>query len=343
MAKTKQKSNKSTREKHAARAKTARGARRRAGAEGEARRRIDELFAEETPVERSAALLIERVGDGPVPTGIARFFAVAGSEERTRTVAADVALEFEGDVRSASALLDRALAAVEDEDDRIMLAAHLLEVGRAAEALAILEPLLSERPDNEYAEAVRADALELACRRIHPPADAEDGAAPDECPCWSGRAWSDCCRPAEEFELERFGDRGRLYGLREAMFRFTSTEPAVGAAVADDVARWLDGAGAESREESEFEGFARMAAEHAWLIGAEEEAGDGFDLDAPLALFAADPGTSAEDAAAARRWLSHCRYGLWQVVDADAAPGVWLRDIVSGVRRYAAIGPEQLE
>jgi tetratricopeptide (TPR) repeat protein len=360
-----QRSSKSSREKRAARAKAARVARRRVGAEHEAQRRLDELFAEETPVARSAALMIERLGDGPVPAGIARVLAVAGSEERARavaaeverlapqtptalTLAADVTFQLDDDARSASALLDRALATVEDVDGRIALAAHLLELGRAAEALAILEALLPDCPEDEDAQALRADALELAYRRIHPPADAECLAAPDACPCWSGRAWSECCRAAEERALERFDDRERLYGLRAAMVRFTATEPAVGAPVEDHVARWLEDAGAESRDESEREGLVRLAAEHAWLVGEEEdaeeeEASGGFDRDAPLALFAADARTSAEDALAARRWLSHCHYGLWQVADATSAPGVWLVDIVTGLRRYAAIPPEQLE
>ncbi len=369
MAKTRQqKSSKSSREKRAARAKAARGARRRVGAEHEAheaQRRLDELFAEETPVARSAVLLLERLGDGPVPAGIARILAVAGSEERARavaaeverlspqtpaalTLAADVAFQLDDDARSASALLDRALAAVEDEDGRIALAGHLLELGRAAEALTILEALLPDYPEDGDAQALRADALELAYRRIHPSADAEYLAAPDACPCWSGRAWSDCCRAAEQRALERFDDRERLYGLRAAMVRFTATEPAVGASVADHIARWLEGAGAEPREEAEREGLVRLAAEHAWLVGEEEdaevqEAPAGFDLDAPLALFAADAASTAEDALAARRWLSHCHYGLWQVADATSAPGVWLVDIVTGLRRYAAIPPEQLE
>jgi hypothetical protein len=364
MAKTRQKASKSARDKRAKRTKAARVARRRTGAEQEAQRRLDELFAEETPVARSATLLLERLGGGPVPAGIARFFAVASSTERARmvtaevgrlapntstalTLAADVAFQLEGDARSASALLDRALAVVDDEDERTTLAAHLLEVGRVAEALAIVEEVLLDTPDDEDAHGVAADALALAHRRICVPTDDDDDEAPDECPCWSGRAWPDCCRPAEERALERFHDRSPLYSLRTAMLRFTATEPVTGALVAEDVARWLESAGAESCVESEREGLVRMATEHAWIVGddedSEEDASAPLDLDAPLALLAADAATSPGDAVAARRWLSHCQYGLWQVGDATSAPGVWLTDILTGLRRYVAIPPEQLQ
>ena len=122
MAKAKSKSSRSARDKRVARAREARAARRRVVAEAETQRRLDELFSEDAPVARSAELVLERLGDGPVPAGIARFFALAGSEARARAVAAEVArlrpqsateltlaaddaLHLDGDGRTASALL----------------------------------------------------------------------------------------------------------------------------------------------------------------------------------------------------------------------------------------------
>ncbi|MDQ6778335.1 MAG: hypothetical protein M3071_19425 [Actinomycetota bacterium] len=35
-------------------------------------------------------------------------------------------------------------------------------------------------------------------------------------------------------------------------------------------------------------------------------------------------------------------YRIWQISDPEPGPGLWLTDIVTGVRRYAAIPPEQL-
>jgi hypothetical protein len=94
--------------------------------------------------------------------------------------------------------------------------------------------------------------------------------------------------------------------------------------------------------------------EHAWLIEpdddpAAEESGlvlEGEpELDAscaPLALLANDPDVSSEISRAAREWLDTVTYGLWQISDPEPGPGLWLTDIVTGVRRYAAIPPEQL-
>ena len=90
----------------------------------------------------------------------------------------------------------------------------------------------------------------------------------------------------------------------------------------------------------------RLATEHAWLLGGDEDDEDDpelEDLGTPLALFAAEPNTSPELARVAWRWLETQTYGLWQVSDPDPAPGLWLTDLVSGIRRYVAIPREQLE
>lgn len=362
MAKAKSKSSRSARDKRVARAREARAARRRVVAEAETQRRLDELFSEDAPVARSAELVLERLGDGPVPAGIARFFALAGSEARARavaaevarlrpqsatelTLAADVALHLDGDGRTASALLDRAVAIVDDDAGRTALAAHLFELGRVANALALVDDVLLEAPDDEDAQGIRADALALSHRRLRPAA-AEDGLAPEDCPCWSGRPWADCCRRAEERALERFVDRDGLDDLRRAVLRFTATTPRIADVVAGHVAQWLDDATVDARGEKNRDGLKRMAAEHAWIVGDEDTddgAGASLDLDSPLALFAADAGTPASRAAMAHRWLEHCEYGLWQVADPTPAPGVWLTELVTGRRRYAAIAPEQFE
>jgi hypothetical protein len=370
VAKSRQKSSRSAHEKRAARAREARVARRRVGLERETRRRLDELFAEETPVTQTATRLLERFGGAPVPRRIARVFALAGSEERARevsaeaarlapdtatalTLEADVAFQIDDDARSASALLDRALAVVSESAQRTTLAGHMLELGRVADALATSQDVLLGDPADEDAEVLRADALELAQRRINARMEdaGEDEAAPRQCPCWSGRAWSECCRVAEEEALQCFGDREALSSLRGAMRHFAAADRVVGQAVAADVARWLEDADASSHDEREREGLERMATEHAWLVGDEEDddQGDARDPsgaivpDAPLALLASEAATAERDRVAARRWLSTCQYGLWQVADPTAAPGVWLTDIVTGTSHYASIPLEQLD
>jgi hypothetical protein len=93
--------------------------------------------------------------------------------------------------------------------------------------------------------------------------------------------------------------------------------------------------------------------EHAWLLDGDADEDEGAGLapelepeveqsGAPLALLATDPDVSAEISSAAREWLGTVTYGLWQVSDPEPGPGLWLTDIVTGVRRYAAIPPEQL-
>jgi hypothetical protein len=96
-----------------------------------------------------------------------------------------------------------------------------------------------------------------------------------------------------------------------------------------------------------------FAIEHAWLMDGvpDEDEGDdfGFELEpelqqlgAPLALLATDPDVPPEISSAAKEWLSTVTYGLWQISDPEPGPGMWLTDIVTGARRYAAIPPEQL-
>jgi hypothetical protein len=126
MARAKNKSSRSARDKRAAHARASRAARRQAAQRAEADRVYDQLFSDETPPEQSAAALIERFGDGPVPAGMAGLMLVLGSDERARgvaehvaalrpgslaalTLAADVARLVDEDDEGASALLDQAL------------------------------------------------------------------------------------------------------------------------------------------------------------------------------------------------------------------------------------------
>lgn len=347
------KSNRSARDKRARKARAARRARREVQLEREVDRRLDELFGAETPPERAAAVWLDRLEGGPVPARVSRMFALAGSDAQAHAVAAqmeaqapgsgsaltlsaDVAFQLDGDARRASALLDRALESSVGAEARVTLADHLLELGRAAESQAIVAEGLLERPGDEDAQRVLADSLELARRRLA----GEEEPAPEECPCWSGRSWADCCRLAEERALEHFGDRDRLEGLREAVTRFTQSMPGMRGLIAEHVERWLDDAQPFTAEAGVRDALIAAATEHAWLVVGEDEDDD---EDAPLALFASSRSTAAADAAAAEHWTEHCEYGLWQLADPAPAPGVWLTELLTGTRRYAAIPPRQLE
>jgi hypothetical protein len=361
MSKTRRSSKSNTRAKRQAKAKAARESRRETIATRAAERRLDELFGSELPPQRSAEIMLERLEGGAVPTGVSRFFALAGSVERAQdvsramselapdsvcalTLAADVATHVERDDQQASGLLDRALAQTDDLDDRVRIAGQLTRLGRPADALAIVEQLHADEPEDEDLQAIRAAALMVAYERVT--AEPEDPDLPDECPCWSGQPWTECCRPAEEAALERFADRGRLSTLRSAIDRYVALGSDHRSAVADDVRRWLEAAQVTDQQLADPADLRRMAEEHAWLIGPEDNdpsPGQLLDSDSPLASFAADPSTPSPQAAAARRWLEHHSYGLWQVRDPVAEPGVWLTELVTGAKRYAAIPAELLE
>ncbi len=362
MSKTRRASKSNTRAKRQARAKVSRESRREAVAQRAAERRLEELFGADTPPQRSAELIIERLGAGAVPAGISRFFIIAGSIERAREVseavaglspdsvcalsfAADVAGHLDRDDRKASQLLDRALALTDDDANRVTLADHLVRLGRATDALSIVEELHLDDPQDDDLEAIRAAALMLAWQRAS--AGPDDEQVPDECPCWSGRPWLECCQPAEVAAIASFEDRTELTQLQFAVERYVDGKPALRAAVADEVRRCLEASTIAGEPVADANEVRRIGAQHVWLIGAEDldpEPGQlaRFDPDSPLASFADHLSTPSRQAAMARRWLHNCSYGLWQVREPIAEPGVWLTELVTGVSRYAALPPELL-
>jgi hypothetical protein len=326
----------------------------------EAERRAREALSPDTPPKRVAELLVEEFDDLPSPVGLALTLRERGSDERARTVAseaqrlargsvtaltfaAEVARAVDRDREGAAALLDDALDAYVDPSGVAALAQHLAEAGQLLDSLALVEEHLREEPDDEDAEAVRARALEQLHQRA-----------------LSGEKLA----KAEKAALERFCDRGLLYRLREELDDFVEGRPELQEAIAAAVRSWLD----ELEEDEDVsleglmdvetesdglaerrDGIARLAIEHAWLLDDGEEEvepepePEPEESDAPLALLAGDSGTEPALAQAARDWLRTCSYGLWQVADPEPVPGVWLTDLVSGARRYAAIPPEQLE
>lgn len=333
--------------------------RERERAIAEVARRAQEALSPDTPPARVATVLVEDFEDLPSPVGLARTLQERGSSERARavaseaqrlapgsvtalTIAAEVARILDGDLGRAAALLDEALDVYVDPDGVAELAEHLLEAELVLDALALVEDQLRDEPEDEEAQEVLAQALERIQRR------AQAG---------------ETLEREERAALERFADRALLYRLRDAVGELVEQRPELQELVAVTVREWLEELGEAQEDEhleglqpggSELpEGMLRLAIERAWLREAGEDEADELpepepepDLDesqAPLALLATDPDTPPELGRAARGWLETCTYGLWQVSDPDPAPGVWLTDIVSGVRRYAAIPPEQLE
>jgi hypothetical protein len=353
MAKAKpRKSSVSVRDKRVRRSRAAREARHEAHFERALRNRLDGLSGVDGPPHGTATLWLEQLDGDPVPLKISRMLAVNSTAEHAHavavemerlapgsvpalTLAADVAFQLDGDARQASTWIDRAMEISVDSEARVALAEHLLEIGRAADALLIVEERLLDLPEDDEAERIYAGALELAGRRI-----ASGAAVAGNCPCWSGRCWSDCCRDAERHALERFTSRSQLDSLHEAMLRFTTSMPDLHTRVKQHVEQWLSGASEFAHDAGARERLVQAATEHAWLVGGEHEHDD---QDAPLALFATSRSAEPATAAAARRWFANCEYGLWQVNDPTPTPGVWLVDLLTGTRRYVAIPPEQLE
>jgi hypothetical protein len=331
----------------------------------EARRRSEEALSPDTPPERVAALVVEEFEDLPSPPGLAIRLRSDGSEERARavaaevqrlapgsvtalTLAAEVAGAFDHDPGRVDELLDEALDAFVDPDGTVELAQHMLASDRQLDGIDLVREVLLDEPEDEEAQEVYSWALEELDRRV--------GAG-------------EKLDRAERAELDRFADRGRLYALRDSMrVLVEERRPELWVLLSDGIRDWMEqlreAEGGESEDyfglepgddEERSEALFRLAIEHAWLLDGDadedEDEGDGTALEpepeleqsgAPLALLATDPDVSPEISSAAREWLSTVTFGLWQISDPEPGPGLWLTDIVTGVRRYAAIPPEQL-
>jgi hypothetical protein len=217
----------------------------------------------------------------------------------------------------ASELLSRADAA-DDPDLRLEVIRAVSSRGHPGEACELIEPYLREHPDDELAAGIYAEAL----------AKAHAEAAPGE---------------RERAALTRFGDRSDSEALREAIGAFLGrTEWGA------TVRTWADAERSRLKakywQAAERDAFDALAVEVALTypvagVSGSPEAGeaapDDDPLDTPLRAFAADPATPGELAARASEWDQHARFGIWQVPEPKAAPGVWCTELVSGLRRYA--------
>ena len=244
---------------------------------------------------------------GPLPIGT---LAVAAW-------AAHVTRDEDAERGYASELLSRADAA-DDPDLRLEVIRAASVRGHPGEACELIEPYLRERPDDELAAGIYAEALAQA----H--AEAEPG-------------------ERERAALTRFGDRSGSEALRAAIDAFLGRTQ-WGAIVGE----WADAE--RSRLEAEYwqaaerDQFGALAAEVALtypvagVSGSSQaggaDSGDG-PVNTPLRAFAADAATPEDLAARASEWDRHVRFGIWQVEEPETAPGVWCTELVSGMRRYA--------
>ncbi len=309
-------------------AKRAEQARRRANAEREQqsaeryRRLLDPLtgpadvagiLAAELPDSLAAGAMMKiRLSSGVPAEEIAQtarlMRASAPGPPRIGTLAvaawaAHITADEDAEHGYASELLSRADAA-DDPDLRLEVIRAASSRGHPGEACELIEPYLREHPDDELAAGIYAEALVKAYAQ----------AAPGE---------------RERAALTRFGDRSGLEAFRAAIDAFLSRTQ-WGAIVR----KWADAErsrlAAKYWQAAERDHVDALAVEFAVTYPV---AGD--LADTPVQAFAADPATPGELAARASEWDQHVRFGIWQVPEPTAAPGVWCTELVSGLRRYA--------
>jgi hypothetical protein len=281
---------------------------------------VAEILAAELPDSLVAAAMMQirqiaGVPDEEIAQTARLMLASAAGPPRIGTLAvaawaAHVSADEEAERGYASELLSRADAA-DDPDLRLEVIRAASDRGHPGEACELIEPYLAEHPDDELAGGIYAEAL----------AKAHAQAEPGE---------------RERAALARYGDRSGRERLRQAIDVFLGRTD-WGATVR----KWLDaersGMQAEYWQPADRDQFDALAAEIAItypVAGASEADDDGL-VRTPLRAFAADPATPAELAARASEWDWHVRFGIWQVQDPEAAPGVWCTELVSGTRRYA--------
>ncbi|MGH3272548.1 MAG: hypothetical protein ACRDN1_26290 [Trebonia sp.] len=226
--------------------------------------------------------------------------------------------------RYASELLARA-DADGDAGQRLEVIRSASVRGHPGEACELTEPYLREHPGDEAAAEIYADAV----RRAY--GEAEPG-------------------ERERAALARYADRSGIDALRAAIGSFLG-RTGWGESVRKRAATERAELGQEYWAPAERDAFDGLAFELAMRLPADGEdapeppRGPRADDPANTALraFAADRQVPRELAAGASAWDDHVHYGVWQLPDPVAAPGVWCTDLVSGTRRYAQFPAHALD
>jgi hypothetical protein len=203
------------------------------------------------------------------------------------------------------------------------------------EALEALQRLCRDDPADESSHAFYAEAIQRAHRQSRV-------ASAEPCGCGSGRPYRGCCRSRHRRALRQFADREPLYRLRSSLlcyFEDPDFEPTRRLALET----WL-GEDAPPPEEDlpgRLDGTKLALFAYEWAFSLLPVHWDGASDDCLLACFAANPGVPAKPARLAGDWLEHGRWGLWRP-SSEAPPGVWLTDVLTGMRRYVSMAPEQM-
>ena len=265
--------------------------------------------------------------DPPPLTAVTFAAAVAGAardsaEERRLIDLALAATEVPAAAEAADSLVER------------LKVLHFISTsGHPAEAVELLEPLLREAPDDDYAAEIYGTAISAAYAQA-----SEAGPGEGE---------------RERAAVARFTDRSGLTALRDAVGAFLAgTE--LGHAVQERVSSELPDADDVDWDPADRAAFGKLAEEVAWLtvdpaqdeddlpeddadlLASDEEDASG----TALMAFAADPSTPSALAARATAWYKHIHYGVWRIADPVPDPGLWCMDLASGTGRYVEFPPE---
>src|SRR5580693_4065073 len=222
-----------------------------------------------------------------------------------------------GDSAQERRLIDLALAATEVPAaaeaadglvERLKVLHFISTSGHPAEAVELLEPLLREAPDDDYAAEIYGMAISAAYAQA-----SEAGPGEGE---------------RERAAVARFTDRSGLTALPDA--DDVDWDPADRAAfgkLSEEVA-WLTVDPAQDEDD--------LPEDDADLLASDEEDASG----TALMAFAADPSTPSALAARATAWYKHIHYGVWRIADPVPGPGLWCMDLASGTGRYVEFPPE---
>ncbi len=266
-----------------------------------------------------------------------------------------------GNLDEERRLIDLALAATEvpagaESTDSLEVRLRVINFiagsGHAGEAVELLEPLLREVPDDDYAAEVYGLAISAAYAQASEAGQGEgEGEGKGE---GDGKGEGEGKGERERAAVARFADRSRLTALRDAVGAFLAgTE--LGQAVKDRVAGELSETEDVDWDPADRAAFGKLAEEVAWLTvnPAQDDDGDlpeddadllaGDEEDAsgtPLMAFAADPSTPPALAAMAAAWYERIHYGLWRISHPVPDPGLWCTELASGTVRYVEFPPE---
>ncbi|MGH2750101.1 MAG: hypothetical protein ACRDK3_04405 [Actinomycetota bacterium] len=269
--------------------------------------------------KRSSPARVQAVGEAAVEIA---------PESLTSLAFAAEAAECARDDRRGAELYERAVA-VDDEPVLRWCWAVALTGLEDVRAFEVLEPLLAD-PTDAAAQDVYRDALEIAFS--HRELD-----APDDCPCGSGYRYGYCCAERERIALESFADASTLDELRAALDGYASRAEYARSA------RRLHGdffGEDDDRNPDEHDLFAALRVR--MITTPQDELVEDDDVGL-LADLLRDDSVAPELRRRAADLKGYEHWGLWQVADPQAAPGVWVTDLLSAQRHYVQIAPELLE